>query len=134
MRVDNPKLKKCGGNHINNMNNINMEKKNNINMKNIRRKKNGGDIIIEPLINGFKDLNDGDEYVYIGKHNKVLLLGSEKAKETNIAKVLWGYNIKNRDQVIDKFALSVYDDYKKYIYDYEMVNKFIQIMKSIPNV
>lgn len=100
-------------------------------MKSIRRKKNGGDIIIEPLINGFKDLNDGDEYVYVGKHNKVLLLASEKTEDTNIAKVIWGYNIKNRNEVISKFVLSVHNGYKKYIYDYGMVNKFD--IKEHPN-
>lgn len=84
-------------------------------MNNIRRKKNGGDIIIEPLINGFEDLNDGDEYVHIGKHNKVLLWGSEIAKDTNIAKIIWDYNVKDRDKVVNKFVLSEYDNYKNYI-------------------
>lgn len=97
-----------------------MKKKNNIN--NIRRKKNGGDIIIEPLINGFDDLNDGDEYVYVGKHNKVLLWGSEKAKETDIAKVIWDYNVKNRYFVVNKFDEGEFQRYKEYISEYNMVN------------
>ena len=41
-------------------------------MKHINRRKNGGTMVIEPLENAYEDLKDGDEYVYLGKHNRIL--------------------------------------------------------------
>ena len=89
----------------------------------IKRRKNGGDIILKPLENGFEDLKDGDEYVYLGKHNKVLLWRTEKAVDTNIAKVLWVYNVKDRDKIINKFEEELLQRYKTYFLEYNMVNE-----------
>lgn len=89
----------------------------------IKRKKNGGDIILKPLANGFTDLKDGDEYVYVGKHNRVLLWNTEKAVDTNIAKVLWDYNVKDRGKVMNKFDEELFQKYKTYFLEYNRVNE-----------
>lgn len=97
----------------------------------IKRKKNGGDIIFKPLANGFVDLKHGDEYVYLGIHNKVLLWNTERAVNTHIAKVLWDYNVKDRDKVINKFDEELYQKYESYFLRYQMV---METMKNTPNV
>lgn len=81
----------------------------------IKRKKNNGTLLIEPLKNGFDDLKDGDEYVYLGKYHKVLLWASIESDDDRIGKVIWDYNMKDRARVINKFNEDEYAELKKYI-------------------
>ena len=81
----------------------------------IKRKKNNGTLLIEPLKNGFDDLKDGDEYVYLGKYHKVLLWASIESDDDRIGKVIWDYNMKDRARVINKFNEGEYAELKKYI-------------------
>lgn len=69
-------------------------------MNHIKRKKNGGYIIIEPLRNGYEDLRDGDQYVYLGKHNRVLAWESPQTSILRMGRVIWDYNVKFRGWVI----------------------------------
>ena len=69
-------------------------------MNHIKRRKNGGDLILEPLKNGLNDLRDGEEYVYLGKHNRVLEWRSPQASILRIGRVIWDYNVKFRGWVI----------------------------------
>ena len=81
----------------------------------IKRKKNNGTLLIELLKNGFDDLKDGDEYVYLGKHNRVLLWASIESDDERIGKIIWDYNVKDRARVINKFNEDEYTELKKYI-------------------
>jgi hypothetical protein len=72
-------------------------------MNPIRRKKNGGTLLIEPLARGYNDLKEGDEYVHLGKHHRVLLWASIESDDERIGRVVWDYNVKDRARVISKF-------------------------------
>ena len=82
-------------------------------MNPIRRKKNGGTLLIEPLPRGYDDLNDGDEYVHLGKHHRVLLWCSIESDDERIGKVIWDYNVKERARVISKFQEDEYTEFKR---------------------
>ncbi len=84
-------------------------------MNHITRKKNGGTLLIEPLPRGYDDLKDGDEYVHLGKHHRVLLWASIESDDERIGKVIWDYNVKDRARVINKFEEDEYTEFKKYM-------------------
>lgn len=84
-------------------------------MNHIRRKKNGGVLLIEPLENGYTGLKTGDEYVHLGNHNKVLLWGSERADNDKIGKVIWDYGVNERERVVNRFDESEYAQYINYM-------------------
>jgi hypothetical protein len=93
-------------------------------MRNISRRKNGGTILIEPLENSYEDLNDGDQYVYLGKHNRVLNKGSERTDDNRIGRVIWVYNVKDINKVVMPFDAMDYIEYKKYLVMFkEFLNK-----------
>lgn len=92
-------------------------------MRNISRRKNGGTILIEPLENSYEDLNDGDQYVYLGKHNRVLNRGSERTDDNRIGRVMWVYNVKDIDKVVMTFNILDYIDYKEYVTMFKSVLK-----------
>jgi hypothetical protein len=89
-------------------------------MNRIIRKKNGGILLIEPLPRGYDDLKDGDGYVHLGKHHRVLLWASPKTDDTRLAKVIWDYNVKNRESVINKFYDDQYTEYLMETYGIRM--------------
>ena len=70
-------------------------------MNHIVRKKNGGYLIVE-VLKDYKDINDGDEYVFLGKGTKVLQATSKRTSLERMGRVIWGYGIKNRDLVISR--------------------------------
>ena len=71
-------------------------------MNQIIRTKNGGYLIIE-VLKDYKDINDGDEYVFLGKHNKVLQATSRRTSLERMGRVIWDYGIRKRDMVISRF-------------------------------
>ena len=81
-------------------------------MNHIKRRKNSGDLIIEPLENGFDDIKHGEEYVYLGEHNRVLEWRSPRASVLKIGRVIWDYNVKSRAWVICKFDKDRLDPYR----------------------
>jgi hypothetical protein len=82
-------------------------------MNHIRRKKNGGVLLIEPLEKGYNGLNTGDEYVHLGERNKVLLWGSARADDEKIGKVIWDYGVKERESVVNRFDESEHNGHMK---------------------
>lgn len=84
-------------------------------MNAIIRKKNGGTLLIEPLARGYDDLVDGDEYVHLGKHHRVLIWGSIESDDERIGKVIWDYNVKDRERVVNKFQENGYREFKQYV-------------------
>jgi len=84
-------------------------------MNPIRRKKNGGTLLIEPLARGYDDLKEGDEYVHLGKHHRVLLWASIESDDERIGRVVWDYNVKDRARVISKFQEDEYTLFKKHM-------------------
>ena len=88
-------------------------------MKHINRRKNGGSMLIEPLENAYEDLKDGDEYVYLGKHNRVLNRGSKRTDDNKIGKVVWMYNVKDNYKVVAMFDTFNYIQYKEYVVDFK---------------
>lgn len=71
-------------------------------MNHIKRKKNDGYLIIE-VLNSYEDLNDGDQYVFLGKDNKVLHATSRRTSLERMGRVIWDYGIRKRDVVISRF-------------------------------
>lgn len=71
-------------------------------MNQIIRTKNEGYLIIE-VLNSYEDLNDGDQYVFLGKHNKVLHATSRRTSLERMGRVIWDYGISKRDMVISRF-------------------------------
>lgn len=92
-------------------------------MKTIRRKKNGGVVLIQLLENGFDDLVDGDEYICLGKHNRILNLVSDKANNNDIGKIIWDYKVKDRKKVIGFFDIQSYVIYKDYFLNIPQVKR-----------
>lgn len=88
-------------------------------MKHINRRKNGGSMLIEPLENAYEDLNDGDEYVYLGKHNRVLNKGSERTDDNRVGRVVWMHNVKDNYKVVATFDTFNYIQYKEYLVDFK---------------
>ena len=70
-------------------------------MNHIVRKKNGGYLIVEAL-KDYKDINDGDEYVFLGKYNKVLQATSRRTSLERMGRVIWDYGVSKRDMVISR--------------------------------
>ena len=50
-----------------------------------------------------EDLNDGDQYVFLGKDNKVLHATSRRTSLERMGKVIWDYGVRKRDMVISRF-------------------------------
>ena len=71
-------------------------------MNQIIRTKNEGYLIIE-VLNSYEDLNDGDQYVFLGKNNRVLQATSRRTSLERMGKVIWDYGIRKRDMVISRF-------------------------------
>lgn len=92
-------------------------------MKHINRRKNGGSMLIELLENAYEDLNDGDQYVYLGKHNRVLNKGSERTDESRIGRLMWAHNVKDVDKVVIPFNILDYIDYKEYLTMFKSILK-----------
>jgi len=84
-------------------------------MNHIRRKKNGGVLLIEPLEKGYNELKTGDEYVHLGERNKVLLWGSATADDDRIGKVIWDYGVKERERVVNSFDEKEYAEHIYYM-------------------
>jgi hypothetical protein len=66
----------------------------------IKRRKNGGYLIIE-VLSSFKDVNDGDMLVRLGKDNRVLKC-YRGIGVYRVGKVLWEHNIKDKYDYIFK--------------------------------
>ena len=65
-------------------------------------RKNKGILILEKLENGLYTegiFQHGDSFVYL-KGNRVLNWGSPHAKDREVAKVIWYYNVGDRKKVI----------------------------------
>lgn len=60
-------------------------------MKKIKRKKNGGYLIIE-VLDGYDCVNDGDTLVKLGKGNKILNHDS-KVADYGIGRIIWEHNV-----------------------------------------
>lgn len=73
-------------------------------MKTIKRKKNGGHFLIE-VLGGYDEVNSGDILVKLGKGN-VILNVENKTEDYGIGRVIWDYNVKDKDTVIFKQYLS----------------------------
>lgn len=102
-------------------------------MKPILRKKNRGIMLIEPLEKGFFGLQDGDEYVHLGIHNHVLLWNSKEANDNKIGKVLWEYNVRRREEIINKFILSEYAEYLEYVKTISMLIELKKLAREYIN-
>ena len=70
-------------------------------MNHIARKKNGGYLIVE-VLKDYRGINDGDEYVFLGKDNKVLQATSKRTSLERMGRVIWDYGIRKRDLVISR--------------------------------
>lgn len=71
-------------------------------MNQIIRTKNDGYLIIE-VLKSYEELNDGDQYVFLGKGNKVLHATSRRTSLERMGKVIWDYGVRKRDMVISRF-------------------------------
>jgi hypothetical protein len=75
-------------------------------------RKNKGILILEKLENGLHTggvFQHGDNYVYM-KVNRVLNWSSPYAKDNEVAKVIWYYNVGDKKKVICR-----YDDQVEYV-------------------
>lgn len=69
-------------------------------MNQIKRRKNGGHLIIE-VLKDFNDINDGDMLIRLGKNNRVLKC-FEGIGRYNVGRVIWEYNVGNKYDYIFK--------------------------------
>jgi hypothetical protein len=77
---------------------------------NHKLKKVDGGVVLTEEISVYDDLNDGDEYVILGKNKRVVLSVSES--HFGLARVIWDYGVRNREKYVSKFRTDEYNSYK----------------------